>query len=332
MPNRPAIFRSDHELFHADTCDPLQAAADRGELDLWAMGRGTYPGQRLGAGAPAELCSMGLWDAHQPQSWGLDWHRNEGLELTYVLAGHLPFSVDGRTHELGPGAFTITRPWQRHRVGNPTVGASRLFWLILDLGVRRPNQPWKWPRWMLLDPTLQQRLTDQLRHHEATVWQADKELALWFDKLALLCREKPDARVNSWLRIAINGLYVALAEHLNGKRLRLDERLSSAERTVSLFLEELRLRVEEPWTLETMAAECGIGRSRFNHHCRKLTNLTPLRYLIQCRLEHARRLLSSAPEMSITDVAFASGFSSSQYFATTFRRAYGQTPRRSRSA
>ena len=37
---------------------------------------------------------------------------------------------------------------QPHQVGNPLISASRMHWLILDLNVRRPNDPWKWPSWI----------------------------------------------------------------------------------------------------------------------------------------------------------------------------------------
>ena len=118
------------------------------------LGRGSYPGLPLPAPDLRELRSIGVWDARTAQHWGLGWHRNEGIELTYLAAGHLDFAVEDRNVALEPGSFTIPRPWQKHRVGDPDVTASRLFWLILDVGVRRPNQAWRWPGWMLLDSAL----------------------------------------------------------------------------------------------------------------------------------------------------------------------------------
>jgi AraC-like DNA-binding protein len=40
----------------------------------------------------------------------------------------------------------------------------------------------------------------------------------------------------------------------------------------------------------------------------------------------AAQQLSAQPGLSITDVAFANGFNSSQYFATCFRRHYKISP------
>ena len=60
--------------------------------------------------------------------------------------------------------------------------------------------------------------------------------------------------------------------------------------------------------------------------------MTPMQYLNHCRLSVAARLLKEQPERSITNIAVACGFSSSQYFATLFRRNFGVTPRAFRSA
>jgi len=52
-------------------------------------------------------------------------------------------------------------------------------------------------------------------------------------------------------------------------------------------------------------------------------------YLRVCRLEAARRLLSSTAfaERSITEIAFECGFTSSAHFSTEFRKRFGKSPR-----
>lgn len=325
--SRPATFRAATELYHADTCTPLEASARRGEVALAALGRGSYPGEPLPKRDLREVCSLGVWDAHQDQDWGLDWHRNEGIELTYLASGCLAFGVDGRRFQLGPGSLTITRPWQRHRVGAPRVTASRLIWVILDVGVRRPNQTWRWPSWLLFDNPMKRRLTQLLSHNEQPVWRANRALAAAFESLVAEIGTPAGPTRHARLKVRLNDLWLELAGLLEQSGAALDASLSSSERTVRLFLAELAQRADEPWTLETMAAQCGIGRSCFSRHCRQLTNRTPIEHLTHCRLELAARLLRSQPERSVTDIAFACGFQSSQYFATVFARDRGCSPR-----
>jgi len=94
------VFRSAGTVYRADTCEPLKAAAERGDLRIDALSHGSYPGRRLPVHTLPEVCSVGFWDAPRNQSWGLDWHRNEGLELTYLSRGKTEFVVDGRTNRL----------------------------------------------------------------------------------------------------------------------------------------------------------------------------------------------------------------------------------------
>jgi len=330
--SRSALFLCPGETYHADRCAPLRAAVRRGEVRLAALARRGYPGRPMPAALLPQVSTVGFWDATGTQTWGLDWHRNEGLELTYLARGKTEFLVDKGSFLLESGHLTITRPWQEHRVGNPNVGSNRLCWLILDVGVRRPNQTWKWPDWLILSPGDLRRLTSLLSHNEQPVWRANDEIAACFDHLARLVQTRDPLAAQTRLQLHINELFVVLLELLEQKRVKLDARLTTTRRTVELFLAALPQHLEEPWTLPDMARQCGLGSSAFAGYCCQITNQTPAKYLMHCRLDAARTLLVSRPELGITDVAFSCGFQSSQYLATAFRRATGQPPRAFRAA
>lgn len=325
--SRSAVFSSPDATYHADRCESLRAAVGRGEVRLSALVHGGYPGRVMPAGMLPEVSTVGFWDATGPQTWGLDWHRNEGIELTYLARGRTEFQVDSETFALKNGHLTITRPWQQHRVGNPFIGPSRLCWLILDVGVRRPDQKWRWPYWMVLSPSDLDRLTTLLRQNEQTVWCANDEIAACFERLAGLVQTKAFLQVQTRLRLYINELFIALRESLEERDIELDLRLTSTRRTVELFLASLSEHSQEAWTLDKMAYQCGLGATAFANYCRQITNLTPAKYLAQCRVEAAKTMLTRHPEMSVTDIALACGFQTSQYFATVFLRQTRRSPR-----
>lgn len=315
-----AVFQDSDHIYYADTCEPLKAAAQRGEVLLEALGRGSYPGRRLPARALTEVRSVGCWDASSNQSWGLDWHRNEGIELAYIARGKVGFAVDGQEYPLRRGHLMITRPWQLHRVGDPHVAACRLHWLILDVGVRRPHQAWKWPAWMIWSPKNLRQLTTLLQHNEQPVWRANAEIEQCFEKLAHLITIGDGSETQeSRLKLHINELFVTLLELLQHTQIPLDKTLTSSRRSVEMFLAALPRQLEHPWDLAAMAKECGLGHSRFSHYCRQITDMSPIEYLTHCRIQTAAQLLKAQPELSITEVAYACGFESSQYFATVFR-------------
>ncbi len=326
----PPVFRDVLNTYRADACDPLIEAVQASQIKLDALARGHYPGRRLSHDALQGLKTIGHWDAATEQHWGLPAHRNEGIEISFLQSGTLAFAVDGREYMLQPGDLTITRPWQLHRLGNPNVGSSRLHWLILDLGVRRPNQSWKWPRWVMLNATEADELERNLRHNEQPVWRASNEIWRCFRAIGLAVENDKRGSNNSRLAIKINDLLLLLLDIFRSQRIPLDRSLAGSRRTVQLFLAGLCHQAQElgtNWTVESMAEECGLKPTQFVHYVKQLTNAAPMHYLNDCRLQLAAGLLHQNDANSVTDIALACGFSSSQYFATLFKRRFGCTPK-----
>jgi AraC family L-rhamnose operon regulatory protein RhaS len=316
--------------FAADTCQPVVQAVQSGQIRHEALSTGHYPGRRLPRNLLPGVKTIGFWDATCPQNWGLDWHRNEGVELTFLESGSLGFSADDRDFLLKPSDLTFTRPWQQHRVGNPHIGAGRLHFCILDLGVRRPHQTWRWPSWIVLTPDDLRQLTDMLRQNEQPVWQVTPEIGACFRRIATAVENDNNGSRVSALAVHLNQLLLLLLEMFRKEDVPLDASLTDTRRTVELFWTELQqheAQLTQEWTVATMARHCGIGVTHFTHYTKLLTNRTPMQYLGHCRLRLAAEMLEKDANNSITDVALRCGFGSSQYFATSFRREFGTTPR-----
>jgi len=324
------VFKGGNEIYQADSCTPLVDAAARGCVHLQAIGHGHYPGRKLPADALPGLKNVGYWDAGHDQDWGLPWHRNEGLELTFLESGSLGFAADDHDFILEPDDLTITRPWQLHRVGLPNVTAGRLHWVILDLGIRRPNHSWKWPEWILLSDHDRDELTNILRHNERPVWHATPDIRRCCKAIACAVESDSGGSSTSTLAVRLNEICVLLLDMLRSQKAALDSSLSSSRRTVQLFLNDLRRHpghLAFDWSLQVMAEACGLGVTQFISHVKVLVNMTPLHFLKSCRLDMAARLLRESPELSILDVATSCGFCSSQYLATVFAQRFGVSPR-----
>ncbi len=329
---QPAIFYDVDGMHTADTCENLKSAKKRGELFHSAFAHGCYPGVKMPPKMLPELCVACVWDANKDQSWGLPTHRNEGIEFGYLTRGTLDFIVEGELHQLKAGDLTITRPWQPHQVGSPLISASRMHWLILDVGVRRPNDAWKWPSWMNFAPQDQLKLTQLLSHNEQVVWQGNKQIEKCFEKIAEYIQEAhtPEA-IQTRLQLYVNELFIEVFEMLQVQNIKLNAKLSSTRRSVEMFLAGLAEHIDYPWTLEDMARHCNLGRSRFAHYCKRITNMSASEYLNHCRIERAKKLLNEKHQMNVLDIAMACGFDSSQYFATVFKKKIGLTPSQYRS-
>lgn len=321
---RPAVFREPGALLYAGNCQDLMTASRAGEVSLNAWTRRGYPGVDLGPALP-QVCSVGGWDATAPQSWGLREHCNEGVKIAYLARGSLTITMDGRKSIIREGQMFVVRPWQLHSLGDPTVDMSHIVWVLMDLGVRRPHETWLWPDWIGWPERDRNRLSELLSKSEQLAHFASREIARTFLEIHEVVSDGDIEGSEARLRILISMMLLQLRQMLECEAPVLDLSLASSKRTVEIFLKRLKHALDEDWTLENMAMECNLSRTQFTQHCQVLTNMTPVRYLQMLRLNAARRLLENG-NGSVTNVAFDVGFSSSQYFATCYKKRFGFSP------
>lgn len=326
------IYRVREKRYGIDCCEPQKQAVQDGKIEFHALTKGYYPGTPMPADVLPGLNSIGFWNANSCQDWGLNAHRNEGIEIVFLETGTSNFMVDQKRFNLHAGHFTITRPWQLHELGVPYIGPGRLHWLILDVGVRRPHQDWRWPKWVVLTQKDLAELTRKLRRNENPVWTSTAAITQAFRELARCIAAWDQPHVVSRMTTQLNQLFIGILDALAEQQTQENEKLTSRRRAVEMFLRDLkdygRVDRGEPWTLNSMASHCSMGVTAFSKYCRELVNAGPMEFLNQCRLERAAQQLRTQPELSVTDIAFANGFNSSQYFATKFRRRFRVSPSR----
>ncbi len=266
--------------YKADTCAPLKQAWKLGELDLVSLVRLDYPGKPMPEDMLKGVNSIGYWDAHMKQNWGLNWHRNEGIEITFLETGSLVFSTESlRNTTLMANGLTIMRPWQIHKLGNPNIDIGRLYWIILDVGVSQPHQKWRWPDWIVLSEKDLLDLTSMLRQNEQEIWYTNSKIADCFREIGRAVNGPNSKNFESELTILINNLLLNMLFLFRKGNIPLDKRLMESKRSVNIFLSELPAHLEDNWTLQSMAVHCDLGPTRFVHFCKTITNMTPLNYL-----------------------------------------------------
>ena len=108
------------------------------------------------------------------------------------------------------------------------------------------------------------------------------------------------------------------------------ERVSFAARRsdpCERLLHRLHSDYASAWSLDAMSRTAGLGRTRLSQLIKERTGDSPIIYLNRLRIRKAQELLRETRQ-SITEIAFACGFQSSQYFARTFKQLTGgRTPR-----
>ncbi len=74
-----------------------------------------------------------------------------------------------------------------------------------------------------------------------------------------------------------------------------------------------------------LAGRRGMSRTRFSHHFRRTTGLSPARFVTQVRIGEAARLLAST-DLKLAAVASQTGFADATHLGKVFRRLYFVTP------
>jgi signal transduction histidine kinase/ligand-binding sensor domain-containing protein/DNA-binding response OmpR family regulator len=96
------------------------------------------------------------------------------------------------------------------------------------------------------------------------------------------------------------------------------------------FLEKLeeivnRQMHDSELSVETVSRQLGVSRSQLQRRLKQLTNQNPSDYLRTTRLQYAARLLTSK-NLSISEVTYATGFTSLSHFSSSFKEFFGMSP------
>lgn len=101
------------------------------------------------------------------------------------------------------------------------------------------------------------------------------------------------------------------------------------DRRIGHALGLMHRRLDQDWTLEGIAREVGMSRSRFAEQFQDLMNCAPMGYLADLRLQQAKTLLAGTSE-PIQTIAQRVGYQSPAAFSRAFTNRYGHSPKASR--
>ncbi|PQA85801.1 AraC family transcriptional regulator [Marinicaulis flavus] len=98
-----------------------------------------------------------------------------------------------------------------------------------------------------------------------------------------------------------------------------------ADRQIGRTLSLMHARPHEIWTVEGLAGEAGMSRSRYAEKFRALIGMSPLAYLSEWRLQKALALLDNH-QCTIQQAAAESGYRSPAAFTRAFTAKFGASP------
>lgn len=95
--------------------------------------------------------------------------------------------------------------------------------------------------------------------------------------------------------------------------------------SVTSAIEFLNEHYDKAISVEDLARVANLSPSRFSRVFKEETTLSPIEYLLQTRLDCAKRMLRGH-DKTLSQIALDCGFNSSSYFCQCFTRAFNQSP------
>jgi transcriptional regulator GlxA family with amidase domain len=124
-------------------------------------------------------------------------------------------------------------------------------------------------------------------------------------------------------------LHSPIRHHSEHQRMSLPARIGARHPKLVGIIEEMEDNLEEPLSPSLLARQAGLSTRQLERLFRRYLDRSPKRYYLELRLKKARSLLLQT-DMSVINVALASGFSSPSHFSKCYRAFYGRTPYRER--
>lgn len=112
-----------------------------------------------------------------------------------------------------------------------------------------------------------------------------------------------------------------------GSRLRQAATVGSHSQQIVRALDWLKANLDQPASIDHLAALTNMSRSSLHHHFKALTSMTPVQYQKQLRLHEARRLMLS-DNHDAASAAHRVGYESPSQFSREYRRLFGAPPAR----
>ncbi len=237
-------------------------------------------------------------------------HR-QAIEICFLVKGRQTYRVGGRSYRLRGGDVFLTFPNEVHSTDDLPQEKGTLYWMILRLP--RPGELF------LGLPRAQARavlrgLLEIPSHHFSGSPQMKEHL----DAIAFLHDEPASALGAAQLS---NRVHAFLLEVIRCSQRPAPVRHDSFQP----ILEEIAHRPDETPRVPELAAKAGLSVARFSARFKQETGVPPAEYILRVKIEEACRRLERGSH-SVTRIAYDLGFSSSQYFATAFKRLEGRTP------
>jgi AraC-like DNA-binding protein len=241
-------------------------------------------------------------------------HRHFGiLEVHYLERGEQYWQLGDQTYHMEGGDLFVTMPDEIHSTGGQPVAPGIMYWFGLKLPPERKGmlgltgkESWEIIRRLLALPCRHFRATSRIKPLLAEILQLHYSSEAF---MRTVCMR------HLMIRLLLE--IIKAAEAHSGPRV--SERMVGIRRMI-------QNNPGQKYQLRDLAWQTHLSLSRFKSRFKEEMGMSPWLFIVETRIEAAKKKLFSGNE-PITRIAAQLGFASSQHFATVFKRITGVTPK-----
>jgi AraC-like DNA-binding protein len=255
-------------------------------------------------------------------------HRNHGLEIIYILRGHMLWQTRSKTEQAPAGSVYFTLPEDEHGSAEEFEPGHEWVFVVLapPANLRKSGRA----AGRFLHPGLgfspgeARRITSDLLRSRRHAFPGTPCIKWILTELVAELKRAEgaegapflhEAKVAALARAAV--VELARCVRAGGQETAPNVQSGVANR-VRKLIDELIAHPEEPQTLGELARRCKLSRTQFAELFRRQTGDTPVKFLNRMRFRAACRMLRET-SLPVTRIALECGFGTSQYFAKTFK-------------
>ncbi|WP_159517041.1 AraC family transcriptional regulator [Sunxiuqinia indica] len=247
-------------------------------------------------------------------------HLNDGIEIHFVNSGKYKWVVEGNEIELLPDNLSITAPWQLNGSPGGKMDIGEITWIVIKPEQYAINTPLQLGSWTRLSKEFQESLGNLLIHEGAIVIKKAKIFKKYFVELK---KELTNQQSGFEIMVGniIENLFIELHRNLSFRKQKIEHEDSFIEKLNQIINADLNKK----WVIDDLAHQFGMGKTKFTKEVKELSGYPPNSYIINLKIEKAIDLMKD-DQTSLSDIAYACGFSSLQHFTSIFSQRIGISP------
>lgn len=247
----------------------------------------------------------------------IEWHWHTEFEFVYVETGTVYFGISDKQFALseGQGVFINSKILHRYfSQGNAIVPNFVLMPVFIAAQDSLIYQKYVLP--IMAAPMDYQIFSQDIP------WQAEV-LSLMREMMAAQEKASDVELVNSYL---IQKIWHILYQNTDVEHMGKKENYSaSSQARLQLMMQYIHQKFAYNISLSDIADQAKVSKSTALNLFQRYLGISPVTYLINCRLQEAAKLLT-ATEKKVTAISKDTGFDSVDYFCKAFKKYYKLTP------